>query len=372
MSDLLDDVPLIDHHCHGVRTAVGTAVEFESDLTESAGPGRWHGSMFDTQAGLAVLRWCPPLLNLPPHCTAEDYLHRRAELGIDTVNERLLAATGITEFLVDTGFCTTELTPPADLAALAGGRAHEIVRLEHVAESVVGATHYPGAFTTALSERSRHAVATKSIAAYRIGLDFDPTRPAPADVQAAADRWARAAEKGGPRRLTDPVLIRFGIWAALDLGLPLQFHVGYGDADVDLRRCDPLHLTAFLRATREHDVPITLLHNYPFQRHAGYLAQVFDHVFVDVGLAVQNVGTGAAAVLAQLLDLAPYGSVLFSTDAFALPELFVTSTALFRQALSAFLDAGIRDGAWSAAAAERIATMIGSSNARRAYGLDQM
>ena len=37
-------------------------------------------------------------------------------------------------------------------------------------------------------------------------------------------------------------------------------------------------------------MPVLLLHNYPFQRHAGYLAQVFDHVHLDVGLAVHNTG----------------------------------------------------------------------------------
>ena len=31
-----------------------------------------------------------------------------------------------------------------------------------------------------------------------------------------------------------------------------------------------------------------LLHSYPFQRTAGYLAQVFRHVYVDVGLAVHH------------------------------------------------------------------------------------
>ncbi len=112
----------------------------------------------------------------------------------------------------------------------------------------------------------------------------------------------------------------------------MQFHVGYGDSDVDMLRCDPLLLMPLLRATQPLGVPIMLLHNYPFHRHAAYLAQVFDHVFVDVGLAMQNVGAaGARRVVGELLELAPFGSVLFSTDAFGLAELYVTSTMLFRQ-----------------------------------------
>jgi uncharacterized protein len=116
-------------------------------------------------------------------------------------------------------------------------------------------------------------------------------------------------------------------------------------------------------------VPVMLLHNYPFHRNAGYLAQVFGHVFVDVGLAVHNVGRRADAVVAELLELAPFGKVLFSTDAFGLAELYVVSTALFRRALGRFLDAGIADDDWTADDAERVAAAIGAGNAARAYRL---
>ena len=68
-------------------------------------------------------------------------------------------------------------------------------------------------------------------------------------------------------------------WTAIEIGMPLQIHVGYGDADLDLLRADPLRLTAFLRATEKLEVPVLLLHNYPFHRNAAYLAQVYSHVF---------------------------------------------------------------------------------------------
>jgi predicted TIM-barrel fold metal-dependent hydrolase len=139
---------------------------------------------------------------------------------------------------------------------------------------------------------------------------------------------------------------------------------------VDLHKVNPLLLTELLRALEPTGVPVMLLHNYPFQRSAGYLAQVFDHVFVDVGLALHNVGTRAGALLAELLELAPFDSVLFSSDAFGLAELYALSTTLFRRALAAFLDDGIAREFWSVAEAERIAAMIATGNARRAYRLD--
>ena len=113
-----------------------------------------------------------------------------------------------------------------------------------------------------------------------------------------------------------------------------------------------------------------LLHNYPFHRSAGYLAQVFDHVFVDVGLALHNLGTQADRLLAELLELAPFASVLFSSDAFGLAELYALNTTLFRHALTGFLDHGISHEFWPPAEAERIADMIAAANARRAYRLN--
>ena len=169
--------------------------------------------------------------------------------------------------------------------------------------------------------------------------------------------------------MDDPTIICHLLWTAFDAGKPVQFHVGYGDADADLSRCRPALLTPLLRATAGLGVPIMLLHNYPYHREAATLAQVFDHVFVDVGLALHNVGSRANAVLAELLELAPFTSVLFSSDAFGLAELYAVHVHLFRAALDAFLDDGVTRSFWSEADADRIAEMICSGNARRVYGL---
>jgi len=372
MSSLLEGVPLVDHHCHGLVRGELDREEFEALLTEADGPGPLHRSLFDTQVGLAVRSICAPLLDLPRFASPADYLARRAELGADEVARRLLAVTGIAHYLVDTGYLPDLLTAPAELAAYTDASGHEIVRLEAVAEQIIGTVEprdFANTVREALHARAQNAVGFKSIAAYRTGLDLDPTRPSDAEVEVAAANWLSAARKEAVVRLVDRTLIRFLTWTALDLGRPLQFHVGYGDADVNLRQCDPLLLTPLLRATAGLGVPVMLLHNYPFHRSAGYLAQIFDHAFVDVSLALHNVGLRASVIVAELLELAPFGSVLFSSDAFGLPELYAVSTTLFRQAVTAFFDDGVARGFWPVAEAERLAGMIASGNARRAYDL---
>jgi hypothetical protein len=106
-----------------------------------------------------------------------------------------------------------------------------------------------------------------------------------------------------------------------------------------------------------------LLHCYPFQRHAGYLAQAFPHVYLDVGLAINHVGARSAAVVAESLELAPFHKVLYSSDAFGLAELHHLGALLFRRAFAAVASD------WSAADATRVGELVGSGNARRVYRL---
>jgi predicted TIM-barrel fold metal-dependent hydrolase len=364
---------LVDHHCHGVVRRDLDRTTFESMLTEADAVSPLGVTLFDSQIGLAVRRWCAPVLDLPAHAPAEDYLARRRHLGADEVNHRLLRATGTGVLCVDTGFAPDDILTPAAMGALAGASAHEIVRLEQVAEEVAAAgpeaAGFADAVRTRLHERCASAVGVKSIAAYRAGLDLPGERPDDAEVTAAAGRLLAGIEAGAPVRLADPVLHAFLVWCGVDLGLPVQFHVGYGDADVDLRRADPLLLTDLLRAVAPAGTPIMLLHNYPFHRNAAFLAQVFPHVFVDVGLATHNVGHRAGAVIAELMELVPFGKFLYSSDAFALPELYHLGALLFRQGLSGYLRSGIEDGAWTGRDAARIARLVGEDNARRVYRL---
>jgi predicted TIM-barrel fold metal-dependent hydrolase len=368
-------LPLIDHHCHGVVADNLDRPGVEALLTEAPWPPAPGTSMFDSQLGFAVRRWCAPLLDLEPHAPAAAYVQRRAELGAAEVNRRLLRAAQVDTWLVDTGYQAGRLLTPAQLAAASGTPARQIVRLEAVAEQValsgVSATGFAAAFADALGRAAAEAVGLKSVAAYRFGLDFTPGPPDGTEVRAAADRWLGAIGGGAPARVTDPVLLRHLIWTGLGTGLPLQFHTGFGDPDLRLHRADPSLLHDFLLATRGRGVPILLLHCYPYHRHAAYLANVFPHVYLDVGEALNHVGARGAAVLAEALELAPFHKMLYSSDAFGLPELHYLGAEGFRRDLARVTGQFVTDGAWTAADAERVAVLIGSANARRVYRLGE-
>jgi uncharacterized protein len=369
------ELPLVDHHVHGVVAGALDMPGVAALLTESPAPAPPGTSGFDSQLGFAVRRWCAPVLDLEPSAPAERYLQRRAELGPAEVNRRLLRAAGVQAWLVDSGYRTDQVLTPAQLAEASGTPAHEIIRIEVLAEEVArggaDADRYGTLFAEALSAAvaTRGAVGLKSIAAYRYGLDFDPARPGAAEVRAAADRWLRALDADPGARLEDPVLLRHVIWTGVDLGLPLQFHVGFGDPDARLHRSDPSLLHDFLLATQDAGAPIMLLHCYPYHRQAGYLAHVFPHVYMDVGEALNHVGARSPAVLAEALELTPFHKMLYSSDAFGLAELHYLGATGFRRDLAAVTGAFVADGAWSAADAERVGQLIGAANARRVYRL---
>jgi uncharacterized protein len=370
-------IALVDHHVHPALAAELSHGELEELITESDRPAPPGVTRFDSQLGIAIRRWCGPVLGLPASAPAPAYTNRRQELGAAAVARRLLRAAGAAHLLIDTGYLRDGMLGLAAMAEAAAATVTEVVRLESVAERAIlagdgSAAGFAERFRAALWERTTSACGVKSIAAYRFGLDLDPRPPAAAEVATAAGQWRRqidSAGAGGIVRVTDPVLLRFLLWTGVDRGLPVQIHTGFGDPDVDLRRADPLLLRGFCELTQERAVPLMLLHCYPYHRQAGYLAHAYPHVYLDVGLAINHVGARAAAVVAESLELAPFGKVLFSSDAWGPPELHYLGALLWRRATASVLGEWVESGDWALADAVRVAEMIGAQNARRVYRL---
>jgi predicted TIM-barrel fold metal-dependent hydrolase len=331
---------LVDHHVHGWFSDPGDRASFEEALNEGAtGPVT---SGFDLPLGMAVRRWCGPLLGLEPYASPDAYWEARSATPYDELVRTFVDAAGVDHWIVDTGLTPDLVTNPAPMS--------EVLRLELLMEQVLGETDVIGAFRERLA--AADVVGTKTIAAYRCGLDIDWSRPDDATVA------AHARQSGA--RVVDPVLVAFGVHEATELGLPLQVHTGFGDRDLDLLRANPLHLTPLIRSVES---PVLLLHCYPYHREAGYLAQAFEHVSFDVGLAINHLGDRSVALVAEAMELAPFGKQLYSSDAYGLPELHFLGAHLWRRAMASFL----RD--WPEDDATRVAEMVGRGNAVRVYGL---
>ncbi len=364
LAEHIAGVPLIDQHMHGCWLAAGDRRQFENALNEAnTEPLADFDSGFDSQLGFAVRAHCAPLLGLPKHAEPQDYWQERSQHTETELARIFLGAAGVSDWLVDTGY-GQGVADVALVAELSASRAHEVVRLEQVAEQAAALPgDYASSFEQILRERAATAVATKSILAYRGGFHGDLSEPSAAEVATAAERW----RDSGATRLTDRVLLRFGLHQALRLGLPLQLHVGFGDRDCDLRTTNPLYLRDFLQ--RSGETPIVLLHCYPYEREAGYLAQAFTSVYVDGGLSINHLGARSPAFIARLLELAPFRKIVYSSDGFGPAELHYLGAALWRNGIRRVLSGFVDDGDWSPSDAIRIVDLIAHQTSARIYRL---
>jgi predicted TIM-barrel fold metal-dependent hydrolase len=365
-------VRLVDHHCHGLMRDDLDRQGFELLATESDWPQPAGQTIFVSPVGLTIRAECAPLLGLERHASAVEYWQARSELGQAATSALLMPTTGIDNLLIDTGFRSTSILGMAEMQTLSDATTHEIVRLESVAESIATTTSaatFADDYAAELALRASTAVGFKSIIAYRHGLDFDPDRPTKDEVRSAAEEWLAVLDPAHPR-LGNPVLLRFVLWAAIDLAKPIQFHVGYGDSDITLHRCDPTQMTEFLRRTVHSGSQIMLLHCYPFLREAGFLAQVFPHVWLDTGAVLNYTGPSFRTTVGHALELAPFSKILFSSDAFGLPELYLCGALLWRRGVADVIDQWVQRDEISLRDGLRYIEMMGRANALRAYGIE--
>jgi uncharacterized protein len=86
-------------------------------------------------------------------------------------------------------------------------------------------------------------------------------------------------------------------------------------------------------------------------------------------LAVNYTGARSRAIVAEALEVAPFGKLLFSSDAWGPAELHYLGAVLWRRAMTSVLGEWVESGDWSAADALRVVRMVGAGNAKRVYGL---
>jgi predicted TIM-barrel fold metal-dependent hydrolase len=369
----LTALPLLDQHAHNLLTpAAAERRPFTAAFTEGYDPevlprhARWTLFYRRSLRDIAELLGCEP---------EEDAVRaRRAEQGLDRLAETCFRAANLGAVLLDDGYLPGETLPLDWHARFVPVR--RLLRLETLAQDLLARSEdfddLLERFRGAIDPPPANVVGFKSIAAYRCGLDL---RPVPRDAAATAFSSLQDAARRGPVRLTDSSLIGFLLCQSLEVAakhrLPVQFHTGFGDPDLDLRLANPLHLRPLLEDRRFRDAPVVLLHaSYPFVREAGYLASVYPQVYLDFGLAVPFLSVaGMRAAVEALLELAPVTKVMYSSDAHFYPELYYLAARWGRRVLGDVLDRAVRNTDLSTEEAERAAALILRDNARVLYRL---
>lgn len=310
--------------------------------------------------------------------------------------DRLLRSCGVRTWIIDTGAAADLMeTPDAFVAHATGGvdvrgdgtaddarTLHaadvvRVVRLESVAERVLragddAASVFPERFRAALVQELRgsagggtddvRVVGFKSVAAYRTGFAIDWNQP---DETRVAEAVARL-DVAGHVRLADPVVEAFIVNEALRYGLPIQFHVGFGDGDARVRDTDPTLLEPLAHA----GAPLHLLHCVPYERQAAWMCAMHPNVHMDLSLAVMRAGVqGARALLERALQWCPFGRLLYASDGFGVAETHALGAFVWRKAIGGLARDWVSQGLWGEEQAMRVIDAIAHGNAERLYRL---
>jgi hypothetical protein len=371
----LDAIPIVDNHCHSLlRLQPPDDQGFRIHLTESTFTEIAREHVPTSVFYQLTIRELGTLLDCDP--TAEAVHTVRRALGVERLTRKIVERANFKTWLIDTGYGGDTTYSLDELRALADVRVEEVLRLEPLIERLIlESTSFDGfleAYRAAIGDlRARGIVGMKSVIAYRTGLHV--AEVARDDAAAAFATVHEQGRREGRLRIESKPLLDHLIVIAVEESarqrVPMQFHTGLGDPDLDLTLVDPAALR-LLFSDRFRAAPLVLLHTgYPYVRSLAYLAAMFPNVYADMGEAILFAAGEATQIYRELLGLAPASKLLFSTDASLVPELYWVGARVGRRALGRVLEEHIADGAIDERVALDWAERILWRNSEAVYGL---
>ena len=374
----LAQVPIVDNHCHGIWRfqGFGEIASWRRAFTESADPGMPREHVASTVFYHRLIRALASFFDCEPN--EETVLATRAEKDERELVGALLRDANVEALLLDTGYPPPEgVLPVAELGELGNCSAEPMLRLETLMERLItehgSLEEVREALAVELDDvRGQGYAALKSIAAYRTGLDIREWTGE--EVEVSFHEFRRAAGEGSTRLAHKPLLdtlLRVAFAEAAKQEVPVQFHVGYGDTDIDLLLGNPLHLRAVLEHPGYRGMPVVLLHEcYPYTREGGYLAAVYENVYLDLSYGIPLLGYGEMLSFTRAaLGVAPLSKLLYSSDGIGVPELHWMGAMYGRRVLGQALRELVANGELDVSEAEAAGEDVLRGNATRLYRL---
>jgi predicted TIM-barrel fold metal-dependent hydrolase len=368
----LSAIRILDHHAHNLLTPEAIATfTLAAAFTEGYAPEIVSQHVQQTLFFKRSLRQLSDVLGCDP--TLDGLVEARHRLGYEGVAEALFRAGHFAALILDDGFMPDRIMPTAWHHRFAP--TYRLIRIEHLAALLISTTQrwvsFCEAFRAALESRESNVVGFKSIVAYRTGLQI--ANPDEDSAQQSFAMLRAQADQGQTVRIAHKPLNDWLVWTMLEVasrdGVPVQFHTGFGDPDLDLRLANPLNLRPLFEHSAFRRAPIVLLHaSYPFTREAGYLAAVYPNAYLDFGLAIPYLSqAGMRFAVRAALELAPLSKLMFSTDAHLIPETFYLGARCGREVIAEVLSQAVADGDLTAQEAEQAAWDVLHRNAARLY-----
>jgi predicted TIM-barrel fold metal-dependent hydrolase len=378
--DIIDvaEIPIIDQHCHGLYR-----LQQPDRLTD------WHQHFTESRDQLAfgemgasslfygrMVRRMAEFFDCPP--AEEAVLAARSRHAPLDLIRMLLQAGHIETLVIDTGYpAADQLIPNRELEDLGACRVAELLRLEILMQRLIIEHARLDQVIESLEAALRDVRASgyaglKSIVAYRTGLNIGWW-----DRSQAQEAFAMARKSivdGSFRLAHKPLLdtlLHTALREAARQEIPVQFHTGYGDTDVDLLMANPLYLRPVLEHHPYRGMKVVLLHEcYPYTREGAYLAAAYPQVYLDLSYAIPFLSYSEMVSFTRAaVGVAPLLKLVYSSDAVGIPELHWISALDGRRVLGQVLSEAAASGDLTPALAEAGARAILHDTASRLYQL---
>ncbi|MBG6106904.1 amidohydrolase family protein [Frigoribacterium sp. CG_9.8] len=377
----LSNIPVIDNHCHAVE-AVQSAdpVEWLRRFTESPDPEMANDHVRHTAFYRRLMSRAAEFYGIAPD-REDELLAHREKLGAAAMVTALFQDARIGGVVIDTGYpAPDKAMAPAALVEASGAEYVALMRLEVEFQRLITLHDDFGDLISAVGElvtdlRATGFVGFKSIAAYRTGLAierWDTNAARVAFGQARGEVAASGRVRLGYKPLLD-TLLHIAFEAAAAQRLPVQFHVGYGDPDVDIRQASPLQLRALFEEPAYRSMPIVMLHGcWPYFREGAYLAAVYGNAYLDVSYSIPFLSRSEMTSMTRAaLGAAPFSKVMYSSDAVGIPEMHWMGAIEGRQAIGTALGEMVDAGELNQSEARDAGRLMLNATAARLYGLSE-
>ncbi|GAB1213848.1 hypothetical protein ATERTT37_003001 [Aspergillus terreus] len=409
LRQLIHTHPLIDNHAHNILSRRHACAyekhPFEQIISEA------HGTALQNATStLALYRATPQLAQLYGISSDSTWDQVKAARGdwVQRDYEGLVRAclVGTHSLLLDDLLTAEDVEPYHWHDRFTPGRTRRIVRIETLAEKTLASldinpatldshTHHQTLlhqFIAGFRDRLNQAildpavVGFKSVICYRTGLDVQEVDAGDQSLETALVHCFTFGAQNGSFRVEDKPLNDWIVWTTVEAiasrkaaataanivpNKPLQLHTGLGDSDINLVLANPAYLQRLV--ARFRNVDFVLLHSsYPYTREAGYLASVYDNVYLDLGEVFPMVSRDAQEqILRQSLDLVPTSHLLWSTDGHFFPETFYLANIQFRAALEIVAIEYVKKADWTVSQAKQAVADILFHNSNRLYDLNE-
>lgn len=385
----LSQYPVVDNHCHPFLPWKEDKEFYQLFNLSTISIPKFHGE------NIILYRKVMKELSRVLNCSFDfdEILKKRKEGYSSKPSEyiaKLFEDAKIDTLLLDTGYPSEEYTgysvPLEDFQKLVKCNLKCIYRLEPLLFRLFQVSPPFDDMLEKYMESLERAVKTdghvgfKSVIAYVFGL-----RDLKQDERSAHDAYERLREKKlltvplaekDPKVVKDEKILRDylvcrGIEKSIDLDVPFQIHTGIGDSPyIDVRDANPLHLFEVIADEELGKAKLVLVHaGYPHVEEAGYLANNYPNVYIDLSEMFPFVATGMKNATLQLLYMAPTTKIMYGSDGYNIPEIFWISAIWGKKAISEALEELVRSEAIDEDYAHEAGRLILSENAIKLYNL---